>query len=174
MHFEIFGPRAEVEPFTLFENAAANLPAFGDPISENWNERYLLLRWNARENRRTPDCDVGKIVFARNAVTIRNIDHPIFAKGDCRTQAGFRSARVTSLPRLKCSSIKKSCGADERPTSHGSSTILGTATVHTTSSINVRTGWPVQNVRSTSQRNLQRQLCWKARATCCVCAKRSP
>jgi len=40
----------------------------------------------------------------------------------------------------------------------GSSTILGTATVHTTSSINVRTGWPVQNVRSTSQRNLQRQL----------------
>src|ERR1700688_650165 len=89
MHFEIFGPRAEIEPFALFENDAANLSALRDPISENWNERDLLLRWNARENQRAPHCDVGKIVFARNAVAIRNIDHPIFAKGDCRTQAGF-------------------------------------------------------------------------------------
>src|SRR5256885_9602471 len=89
MHFEVFGPRTEVEPFALFENDAANLSALRDPISENWNERYLLFRWNTHENRRAPHGNVGKIVFARNAVAIRNIDHLIFAKADCRTQAGF-------------------------------------------------------------------------------------
>src|SRR2546421_12218311 len=103
MHVEIFGPRTEVEPLALFENDAANLSALGDPISENWNERYLLLRRNTRENRRAPHGNVGKIVFARNAVAIRNIDHPIFAKGDCRTQAGFAERKgnvVTSVEML--------------------------------------------------------------------------
>src|ERR1700731_1982858 len=103
MHFEIFGTRAEVEPFTLFKNKAANISTLRNPISENWNERDLLLRRNTREDRRAPHCDVGKIVFARNTVAIRNIDDPIFAKGDCRTQAGLaerESNIVTSIQML--------------------------------------------------------------------------
>src|SRR2546423_7358 len=100
MHVEIFGPRAEVEPFTLFENNAANLSALRDPLSENRNEGDLLLRRNAREDGRAPHCDVSKIVFARNAVAIGNIDHPIFAKRDGRTQTGLakrESNIVTSI-----------------------------------------------------------------------------
>src|ERR1700674_379322 len=100
VHFEVFGPRTEIEPFTSFENDAANLSALGDPISENWNERYLLLCRNTGEYRWAPHRDVGKVVFARNAVSIRNIDHLIFAKGDCRTQAGLAEREGNVVPSI--------------------------------------------------------------------------
>src|SRR5437870_2932499 len=67
VHFEIFGTRTKVEPFSLFQNNAANLSAVTDPISENWNEGDLLFFGNAREDRRAPHRDVGKVVFAGNA-----------------------------------------------------------------------------------------------------------
>src|SRR5438874_10949588 len=88
MDFEVFGARTEIEPLSLLQNDASDFSALSDPISQNWNKRDFLLWRNPRESRRIPNCNVGKIVFARNAIAIRNIDHAIVAKGNCGPQAG--------------------------------------------------------------------------------------
>ncbi len=73
--------------------------------------------------------------------------------------------------RLKCSWIRKSCGAGEGLMSRGSSTILGTATVPTTSSTSARTGWPVRSAASICQSSRHKRRCWRARQICYSFAK---
>src|SRR4029077_2500670 len=70
-----------------------NLSAVSDPISENWNEGDLLFFENAREDRRAPHSDVGKVVLAWNDVAIVNIAPLIFAEGDGRAQAGVTQGK---------------------------------------------------------------------------------
>jgi hypothetical protein len=72
----------------------------------------------------------------------------------------------------KCSWTRKSCAAGERLVSRGSSMISGTATVHTTSSISVRTAWHVQNAASICPRIPRGGICWRARRTWCNSGKR--
>src|SRR6266550_3935882 len=82
MDFEIFGARAQIKPLSFLENDASDSSALRDPISENWNKRDFFLWRDPRKNRRIPDRDVCEIVGSGDAVSVGNIDHAMFTKGD--------------------------------------------------------------------------------------------
>jgi hypothetical protein len=56
-------------------------------------------------------------------------------------------------------------------TSHGSSTISGTATARTISSISARIAWPVRSARFIYQRTRRKRSYSKPRQTCCAYAR---
>ena len=84
MDFHVLGARTNVEPFPVIENNTANLAAGPDPIGDDRNERNSSIRWDPLENLRVPNRDVGEVMIAGHAISVRDIDHPPVAKGDRR------------------------------------------------------------------------------------------
>src|SRR5215472_17094739 len=82
VHFEIFSPRRDVEPFSVVHDDATDFGALADPISNDRNKRYLFVRWNPLENRRVPNGDIGKIKISREAVAVANVHDTLIAQSD--------------------------------------------------------------------------------------------
>ena len=89
MHFEILGARTNVEPLPVIENNSANLAAGTDPISDDRNKRDFSIRWDPLENPRIPNRNVGEVVIAGHAISVRDIDHLAIAKGDRGGKTGI-------------------------------------------------------------------------------------
>src|SRR5213082_344264 len=102
MDFQILCTRTNIEPFPVIENNTANLAAGPDPIGDDRNERNFSIRWDPLENLWVPNRDVGEVIIAGHAVSVRDIDQPATAKGDRRGSTGItqRQGNVVSAAEM--------------------------------------------------------------------------
>jgi hypothetical protein len=100
MDREILGARAEIPPAAFLRNDATDPAASADPFGEDWNKGDFRVCWNALENLRVPDRNVGVVEITRMSVAISDVDDSTVAVAECDVggQAVLRKARVTSFP----------------------------------------------------------------------------
>ena len=84
VHFEISSARSDVEPRSVIHHNATDFATLSDPVTDNRNERDFSMRRNLPKNFAIPNRDVGKIVIAGHAVSVRYIDDAMIPQSHAR------------------------------------------------------------------------------------------
>ena len=77
MHLEVFLPGANVKPFALVRDDAANLAALANPFRQNGNVRDVPAGRDSLEDRARPDTNAGEIITALVTIPLHHVHDPI-------------------------------------------------------------------------------------------------
>src|SRR4051812_27054204 len=101
MNAEVFPPIANVEPFPLIQDDAADPAALPDPFRKNRNVGNMLSRRDPFENRARPDANTGEIVSACVAVSIGNVNDTVPVQGHVFPEMSFAQRQGDIVPGAK-------------------------------------------------------------------------
>ncbi len=101
VHFEISSARSDVEPRPVIHHNATDFAALADPITDNRNERDFSMRRDLPKDFAIPNRDVGKIVIAGDAISVRYIEDTVIAESHGRSQTGFAQRQRNVVPAMK-------------------------------------------------------------------------